>query len=61
MSRKYVFIRTPISSLDDLWQHAAIGPVPGQLVLLFGFLFHAGIVAIALFTLRGQRAVGRVE
>lgn len=51
----------PIRSLDDLWQHAAIGPVPGQTVLICGFLFHAGILALAILTLKGQRAVGRVE
>jgi uncharacterized membrane protein len=52
---------TPIGSLEDLWQHAAIGPIPGQLVLLFGFLFHAGLFALAVWTLKGQRAAGRVE
>ena len=51
----------PIRSLDELWQHAAIGPIPGQAVLICGFLFHAGLVAIAILTLKGQRAVGRVE
>jgi uncharacterized membrane protein len=51
----------PIRSLEDLWQHAAIGPVPGQEVLVCGFLFHAGIIALAVLTLKGQRAVGRVE
>jgi uncharacterized membrane protein len=51
----------PIGSLQDLWQHAAIGPVPGQVVLTCGFLFHAGLVALAVCTLKGQRAAGRVE
>jgi uncharacterized membrane protein len=51
----------PIGSLQDLWQHAAIGPIPGQVVLSVGFLFHAGLVALAVLTLKGQRAVGRVE
>jgi uncharacterized membrane protein len=51
----------PIKSLQDLYEHAAIGPIPGQAVLIIGFLFHAGLVALAMFTLRGQRAVGRVE
>jgi uncharacterized membrane protein len=51
----------PIKSLQDLYEHAAIGPIPGQAVLAIGFLFHAGLVALAMFTLRGQRAVGRVE
>jgi uncharacterized membrane protein len=51
----------PIGSLQDLWRHAAIGPIPGQVVLTFGFLFHAGLFALAVFTLKGQRAAGRVE
>jgi uncharacterized membrane protein len=51
---------TPIKSLQDLYEHAAIGPIPGQTVLAVGFLFHAGLVALAMFTLKGQRAVGRV-
>jgi uncharacterized membrane protein len=42
-----------------LWQHAAIGPIPGQVVLILGLVFHAGLIALAVFTLKGQRAVGR--
>jgi uncharacterized membrane protein len=52
---------TPIRSLDDLWEHATIGPLPGQIVLVIGILFHSGLVALAVLTLKGQRAVGRVE
>jgi uncharacterized membrane protein len=52
---------TAIRSLEDLWQHAAIGPIPGQVALTCGFLFYAGLFALATFTLKGQRAVGRVE
>ena len=51
---------TPIKSLQDLYEHAAIGPILGQIVLAIGFLFHAGLVALAMFSLKGQRAVGRV-
>jgi uncharacterized membrane protein len=51
----------PIESLQELWQHAAIGPIQGQAVLACGLLFHAGLIAVAVLTLRGQRAVGRVE
>ena len=51
----------PITSLQDLWQHAAIGPISGQVVLICGSLFHAGLLALAIFTLKGQRAAGRVE
>src|SRR5271156_4455126 len=43
---------TPIKSLQDLYEHAAIGPIPGQTVLVIGFLFHAGLVAFAMFTLK---------
>src|ERR1700674_5584880 len=51
----------PVRSLDDLWEHAAIGPLSGQLVLATGFLFHAGLVVLSVLTLKGQRAAGRVE
>jgi uncharacterized membrane protein len=50
----------PARSIQDLWQRAAIGPVPGQTVLALGFAFHAGLIAFAILTLRGQRAAGRV-
>lgn len=50
----------PIASIHDFWEHAAIGPIPGQLVLSCGFLFHFGLLALAVLTLKGQRAVGRV-
>jgi uncharacterized membrane protein len=51
----------PITSLNELWQHAAIGPLPGQVVLIIGFVFHASLVLLAVLTLRGQQAAGRVE
>ena len=50
----------PVRSLDDLWSRAAIGPISGQAVLMLGFLFHASLIAFAIFTLKGQRAAGRV-
>jgi uncharacterized membrane protein len=42
---------TPITGLDDLWQRAAIGPIPGELVVLAGLLFHGGWLVFALITL----------
>jgi uncharacterized membrane protein len=51
----------PVVSLQDFWQHAAIGPVSGEVVVSCGFLFHAGLLTLAILTLKGQRAVGRVE
>ena len=50
----------PIKGINELWERAAIGAVPGQLVLLSGFLFHGGLVVFAIVTLKGQRAAGRV-
>jgi uncharacterized membrane protein len=49
---------TPIDSVAMVWSRAAIGPVPGELVLAVGALFHGAWLLIAVTTLAGQRAVG---
>jgi uncharacterized membrane protein len=49
----------PIASLGDVWQRAAIGPVPGQLVLLAGVVFHATWVTVAFLTYRSRRGADR--
>jgi uncharacterized membrane protein len=46
---------TPMDSLADVWERAAVGPIPGQMVVLAGFLFHGGWAVIALWTLRQQQ------
>jgi uncharacterized membrane protein len=51
----------PIRAIGEFWRRAAIGPIPGQAVLVFGFLFHGCLLALAIITLKGQRAAGRVE
>src|SRR5262249_17044602 len=43
---------TPLVTLDELWQRAAIGPIPGGLVIAAGILFHGGWVGVVLITLR---------
>ncbi len=48
----------PVASLPDLLARAAIGPVPGSIVLLAGLLFHSGWVAIAVLTMRSGRGKG---
>lgn len=48
----------PVASLPDFLARAAIGPVPGSLVLLAGLLFHAGWVAIAVLTMKSGRGKG---
>jgi len=52
---------TPIDSLDELFARATIGPMPGQLVLLAGLLFHATWVAVAVMTYRSRRGAGRAR
>jgi uncharacterized membrane protein len=49
----------PLTSIDELWARAAVGPVPGQAVLAIGTVFYLGLLALGLVTLLNQRAVGR--
>jgi uncharacterized membrane protein len=52
---------TAVRSFEQLWERASIGPIPGEVVLIIGFLFHAGLIVVALLTLKGQLAAGRVK
>jgi uncharacterized membrane protein len=45
--------------MDQLWERASVGPVPGQVVLALGTVFYVGLLVLGFATLRGQRAVGR--
>ncbi|HZD26644.1 MAG TPA: DUF2270 domain-containing protein [Alphaproteobacteria bacterium] len=49
----------PITSIQELWARAAVGPLPGQVVLALGTIFYVGLLMLGLATLRGQQAVGR--
>jgi len=42
----------PMTSLHDVMVRAAIGPVPGELVIVAGILFHGGWAVFALITYR---------
>ena len=42
----------PLVSLADLWERAAIGPIPGGVVVIAGLLFHGSWVVFAFATLR---------
>ncbi len=42
----------PLHSLYDALERAAIGPIPGELVILAGILFHGSWVVFAIFTWR---------
>lgn len=45
----------PVVDLGELAHRAAIGPVPGEVVLACGLLFHCGWMAIAWLTYRSRR------
>ena len=49
----------PVASLADFWTRAAIGPIPGQLVILAGLVFHATWMTVALVTYKSRRGAGR--
>jgi uncharacterized membrane protein len=51
----------PVPTLNDLWERAAIGPIPGQIVLLGGLVFHGIWTAIAIMTLTKRRGGGRAR
>jgi uncharacterized membrane protein len=53
----------PISldSIDQLWGRAALGPIPGQVVIGLGVLLYGTLAALALITLLKQRAAGRAH
>ena len=49
----------PLVTLADLWQRAAIGPIPGGLVITAGVLFHGGWAVLAFATLRIESVARR--
>ncbi|MBI3951549.1 MAG: DUF2270 domain-containing protein [Acidobacteria bacterium] len=57
---KIVIHPTPLRTLDELWARAAVGPLPGQVVLVFGVLTYTGLFLLGVVTLRQRHAAGRV-
>jgi len=49
----------PLATVAELWQRAAIGPIPGGLVVAAGVLFHGGWAVFAIITLRIEIASRR--
>ncbi|MBP2311263.1 DUF2270 domain-containing protein [Azospirillum soli] len=49
----------PLTSLDEFFARATIGPVPGQIVLLCGLVFHATWMTVAFRTYRSRRGADR--
>lgn len=51
----------PVASLHEFWMRAAVGPIPGQLVLLAGLVFHTAWITVAIVTYRSRRGAGRAR
>jgi uncharacterized membrane protein len=49
----------PLSTITELWERAAIGPIPGGLVVAAGVLFHGGWAVFAFVTHRVEVASRR--
>jgi uncharacterized membrane protein len=58
---KLIIHPEPVASLGEFWDRAAIGPIPGQLVILAGLVFHCTWIAIAIVTLRAGRGRGQAR
>jgi uncharacterized membrane protein len=49
----------PLTTLAQFWERAAVGPIPGSLVVAAGVVFHGGWAVFALVTLRLEIASRR--
>jgi len=52
---------TQLESLRELWARAAVGPVPGKLVVVAGVMFHLSWMAFASGTLKLDQRAWRVR
>src|SRR5829696_9174014 len=51
----------PIVSVEEFFRRAAIGPIPGSVILLIGLAFHGTWVTVAVLTHRSRRGAGRAR
>ena len=51
---------TEVNSLAEFVERASMGPLPGWLVLLAGFVFNGALIALGLFTTGLQQSQGEV-
>jgi uncharacterized membrane protein len=49
---KIIVHPAPMASIDDLWARAAVGPVPGEVMVVAGAAYNLVWVALALWTYR---------
>jgi uncharacterized membrane protein len=57
---KIIIHPVALTTLDELWARAAIGPIPGKTSLGMGLGFYLAILLFAVITLKQQHAAGRV-
>ena len=50
---------TPLASFSDLWERTAVGPLPGQVVLVVGAFFYLSLLAIGVISFRPLNRVKR--
>ncbi len=46
---------TPLASFDEMWLRMAVGPISGQMMLLFGIVFNLGWIGFAALTYQMDR------
>lgn len=51
---------TPITSIAELWERTAVGPIPGPAVLAAGALFYGALAAIGILTFHPSKRVQRL-
>ena len=51
----------PLQSIDQFWRRAALGPIPGHVVIAVGVLFYGLLTVLGLVTLLQQKASGRAH
>lgn len=52
---------TQLTTPSELWERAAVGPIPGHVVVVAGVLFHLGWMLFAYVTLRRDQRSWRVR
>jgi len=51
----------PLTTVSDLWARAAVGPIPGQVLVFAGLVFHLSWMVFADVTLRLDRRDWRIR
>jgi len=58
---KIIIHPTPVASLDQLWQRATVGPIPGELLVAGGLVYNGACIALAVTTMVLDRKKHRSE